>query len=52
VLNGGAGDDFLAGELPPDSEPPGPLPPKTDRCHGASGFDIAVDCDSTTGAEG
>ena len=56
MLNGGAGDDFLAGEVPPP--PPGteptPLPggpALNDRCAGAGGFDVAVDCDLTSGVE-
>jgi Ca2+-binding RTX toxin-like protein len=54
LVNGGPGDDVLFGELPPDSPPPpgGGAAPGTDRCIGAGGFDVAADCDRTTGVEG
>ena len=50
---GGPGDDLLAGELPPDSEPP-PVPPEpaeNDRCIGAGGIDTALECDQTIAVE-
>jgi Ca2+-binding RTX toxin-like protein len=53
LINGGPGDDFLAGELPPGSEPP-PWrrhPSGNDRCMGASGVDTAFECDRTTEVE-
>ena len=54
LVNGGPGDDFLAGELPPGSEPPPGVPveeSQRDRCIGAAGFDVAVECDLTNAVE-
>jgi hypothetical protein len=41
------GDGFLGGELPPEPRLP-PVPAEEsqrDRCVGASGFDVAAECD-------
>ena len=51
LVNGGPGDDTLAGELPGGGGVPAEEARK-DRCIGASGNDTAIECDKTTGVEG
>jgi Ca2+-binding RTX toxin-like protein len=51
LVNGGPGADVLFGEIPDSAPLPPGTAPGTDRCIGAGGFDVAADCDRTSGVE-
>jgi hypothetical protein len=55
VIYGGNGNDFLAGELAPDSPPPPPgvpVPgPARDVCNGGVGSDTGLQCDVRNSVE-